>query len=355
MPTHPEACLAALRRANAAGPRGLPIDFPPRLDAANGSLAADVAAVRCLLRSGAAFLLGRPSMGAELRAAHAVRVLRRPPAADPALAAVAGVVESDGASAADFGAAYAAAVALSDLAVRWGHARLPASGGPCDAVGPRPGAGWGCTLAHVRGDALLRAVGAWPHRLVRQQVLEPFWAAEGDGRLAWTGALSGRTVLVVHGFARTIAAQLPRLAAGRVWGEATPRVFPADVRLKLVRAPMNVGGASDGRPGWRASLAALVAQVDGAGRFDVALVACGGVGMLLAAHLRTTNRSAVYVGGWLQVWLGIAGGRWDGLLTKRVGHPLAKAYAANREGWTRPLPVDTPAKTWQVEDSAYWR
>lgn len=116
---------------------------------------------------------------------------------------------------------------------------------------------------------------------------------------------------------------------------------------------MNVGGAHDGKSDWRTSLAALKVDVDAAGQFDVALIACGGLGMLLAAHLRMTNRSAIYVGGWLQIWFGIMGKRWDEHFHS-PSHPLAKAYAQNALSWTRPLPEDTPQRTSLVEASAYW-
>ena len=42
----------------------------------------------------------------------------------------------------------------------------------------------------------------------------------------------------------------------------------------------------------------------------MALLACGGLGMLLGSHLRSTNRSSIYFGGSLQLLFGIMGGRW---------------------------------------------
>ena len=244
-------------------------------------------------------------------------------------------------------------------AVRWGHSRLPIDSGSCKRPGAHAGSPWGCSLSHVYVDALLLQGKLWPHRVVRQQVLEPFWAFDMPRARAipsWTHALRGRTVLLVHGFAAILASQAKRVAASAIWGAASDRILPPDMRLKYVRAPMNVGGASDGQRDWKESLAALVADVDAVGRFDVALVACGGLGMLLAAHLRTTNRYAVYVGGWLQVWLGIMGSRWDEhtQAARRHSHPLARAYAANMESWTRPLPQYTPKHTSLVEGSAYW-
>lgn len=119
------SCLDQLRLANAAGPKMAYVGHPPDQDYANGSLADDCAAIVCLLRSGKPFLLGRPSMGSEIRAAHAAYVLgARNMSSDPDLAKVAGVVESKDATARDFGMEYGAAIALSDLAGKLHESRL---------------------------------------------------------------------------------------------------------------------------------------------------------------------------------------------------------------------------------------
>ena len=134
------------------------------------------------------------------------------------------------------------------MAVRWGHSRLPVASGPCKRPGAHAGSDWGCSHAHVRVDALLQKGGLWPQRMVRHQVLEPFWALDArSSRLSWTHALKGRTVLVVHGFAATIAAQTTRVSMADVWGEAGARVFPR-ASLKLVKAPMNVGASAGVEP-----------------------------------------------------------------------------------------------------------
>ena len=113
-------------------------------------------------------------------------------------------------------------------------------------------------------------------------------------------------------------------------------------------------------------------SVDAAMPFDVALIACGGLGMPLGAHLRATNRSAMYNGGDLQLWFGCAcavraepnapnkeidlfdrlarrirvyGKRWWG---------LGKMNLTFVENWVRPSAAETPAGASAVEGGTYW-
>jgi hypothetical protein len=92
------------------------VEHPPRTDRSNGSLADDCEAIACLLHSGEPFLIGRPSMGSEVKVAHAAYVLGREAPEVPELGRVAGVVVSRGATATEYGRRYGAAIARSDLA-----------------------------------------------------------------------------------------------------------------------------------------------------------------------------------------------------------------------------------------------
>ena len=44
--------------------------------------------------------------------------------------------------------------------------------------------------------------------------------------------------------------------------------------------------------------------------YDIALVSCGGYGSLVCAHIYKSGKSAIYVGGVLQMYWGILGNRW---------------------------------------------
>ena len=48
--------------------------------------------------------------------------------------------------------------------------------------------------------------------------------------------------------------------------------------------------------------------------FDIALVSCGGYGLPLCHHIKTLlNKSAIYIGGGLQLLFGVMGNRWENL------------------------------------------
>ena len=73
--------------------------------------------------------------------------------------------------------------------------------------------------------------------------------------------------------------------------------------------------------------------------------------MLLGAHLRATGRSAIYMGGALQTWFGVLGGRWIKSLSSAL-----KVYV-RRGNFTRPSMAngEKPHYARSVEGSAYWR
>ena len=81
--------------------------------------------------------------------------------------------------------------------------------------------------------------------------------------------------------------------------------------------------------------------------FDVALCSCGGYGNLVCSALFDMGKSAIYVGGVLQMYFGIYGERW---LKERPD--IMKLYM--NEHWSRPKEVEKPSGFESVEDSCYW-
>ena len=162
---------------------------------------------------------------------------------------------------------------------------------------------------------------------------------------SWMADLSNRTVLVVSPFNESIRHSL--ILGGRaIWGARAHGLMPDGMRVKLVKPPVNIGGVRDAAAGWQGSLQALIAAVDAAGPFDVALLSCGGLGMLLAAHLRATHRSAIYMGGAMQLLFGVRGKRWNSM-------PAYKEAMAN-PNWRSPMLSERPPKLNDVENGAYW-
>ena len=346
-PDQLEACSHVPAPTTAGGCLPCPEERSPETDSA---------CLRCAIRSGQPFFLGRPGMGGPEDAAcfesmggkvnnessiwrHVVTVL----------ASLNGVKTHDFADAKAYARCYTAAINATDLIVRLGDnmpLRLPLNA--CSRPGQK----------HFhKTDVLLHHAGhLYPRRLIGGGTLNP-WEALTYGQitanrtatrrlLAWTRALRGKTVLVVHPFTATIAAQLAR---GNValWGEYAEDVMPSGIHFKLAQAPQNLGNLTE-QSSWREAYVELVRRVETSGRFDLAVIACGGLGMLLGAHLRASNRAAMYMGGALQLWFGIIGKRW------------ANAFMPRTNGnWSRPLSVDVPHTAFRTkaksgDGSAYW-
>jgi hypothetical protein len=80
--------------------------------------------------------------------------------------------------------------------------------------------------------------------------------------------------------------------------------------------------------------------------FDIALLGCGSYGMPLGNYIKKElKKSAIYVGGGLQLYFGIKGKRWDN------SPDITKFY---NEYWTRPSQEETPELGKYVEGGCYW-
>jgi hypothetical protein len=180
---------------------------------------------------------------------------------------------------------------------------------------------------------LLMALPELPRRCEMPD-LEPFFYP-----LPWSAALQGKRVLVLHPFRRSLEQQ---------WGRRQ-ELFPGRPVLPpfeplFVATPMTVRGAAHPYVSWTAALDQLWQQVHGLD-FDVALLGCGAYSLPLAARIRGLGRSAIHLGGSLQLLFGVFGRRWERFDTQR---------SLLNPAWIRPLAEDRPSSYQAVEDGCYW-
>ena len=81
--------------------------------------------------------------------------------------------------------------------------------------------------------------------------------------------------------------------------------------------------------------------------FDIALCSCGGYGNIVVNHIYEMGKSAIYVGGVLQMYFGIYGMRW-----MRERKDIMNLFM--NQYWTRPMESEKPEGYENVEKSAYW-
>ena len=182
--------------------------------------------------------------------------------------------------------------------------------------------------------ALVSALNPRP-QLCSLSALEPFRQAD-----PWSSALVGRSVLVVHPFARSIEAQYRKHSSNLF---ADQRVLPV-FGLQVLKPPCTHAPQTEGFTSWRNALESLQARVLNLS-FDVALIGCGAYGLPLAAAIKRAGRQAIHLGGALQLLFGIRGRRWD--------HEAAILSMLNRR-WVRPDADETPDNANLIEGGCYW-
>ena len=115
--------------------------------------------------------------------------------------------------------------------------------------------------------------------------------------------------------------------------------------LFAIKAVQTLASQNDDRfSTWFEALDYMVEQCKNI-EFDVALIGCGAYGLPLAAEIKRMGKSAIHMGGALQILFGIKGKRWD-------NHPQISLFY--NDSWIRPMEQERPQGAERVEGSCYW-
>jgi len=187
------------------------------------------------------------------------------------------------------------------------------------------------------------------HNYIRDQCASKriVWAFAFDifhyilgGQVPWTHALRGKRVLIISPFEASIQEKLP--IREKIYGMD---LFP-DCSITTIRPPQTQGSESSEE--FDVELAKFVAKLATIrDTYDVALVSCGGYGNLVCNAIFEQGKSAIYVGGVLQMYFGILGSRW-----LRERPDILRMFM--NEHWTRPKDEEKPMNFSNVEGSCYW-
>lgn len=183
------------------------------------------------------------------------------------------------------------------------------------------------------GEAYLIRQFAAKAKITHLEHIEPFWEEK-----PWTSALKGKKVLVINPFDESIRQQYEKRELLFENKEMLPEFELLTLKSVMVLTEEeNVYGS-------------IIDVVDYTYReamkndFDIVLLGCGQVGMILAEKFRQQGKQAIYLGGALQILFGIKGKRWD---------TQEKYRALYNEHWI--YPIEPPPKNYKkVEGGCYW-
>jgi len=174
--------------------------------------------------------------------------------------------------------------------------------------------------------------------------LEPYYVGAD---LKWTHLLAGKRVCVVSSFTKTIQKQL---VAATVWTGENKFLLPGSVDWCFAQtgyAPslaLGKCGWPEGVSSWSEAVDMIVEKVVKSGA-SVALIGCGGLGMIMGAELKRRGVSAIILGGAIQVLFGIKGTRW-------AVHPIISKLW--NDAWVWPAEDEVPGAAKMVEGGCYW-
>lgn len=179
---------------------------------------------------------------------------------------------------------------------------------------------------------------------VKLHLLEPFWSKK-----AWTQALAGKKILVIHPFAQTIETQY----RNRKLLFKNPDILPP-FELKIIKAVQSIGGDSLFN-NWFDALQWMKDEMDKID-YDICLIGCGAYGFPLAAHAKRKGKKAIHLGGALQLLFGIKGKRWSdpNYGVKKWHIPYGSYSSLINDYWVSPSSNEKPENANRVENGCYW-
>jgi hypothetical protein len=156
----------------------------------------------------------------------------------------------------------------------------------------------------------------------------------------WTFALKDKRILIISAFKESIDKKIENRKD--IYGID---LFP-NCEIITIKPPQTQGNEESEE--FYIELTKFTNELDKiVDKYDIALVSCGGYGSLVCSHIYNSGKSAIYIGGVLQMYWGILGTRWFN------DRPDIIRLFLNKN-WSRPMESEKPKNYENIEGSCYW-
>lgn len=156
----------------------------------------------------------------------------------------------------------------------------------------------------------------------------------------WTTAFRGKRILIISAFSESIREKIPIRA--KIYGVD---LFP-DCEITTILPPQTQSD-NEARE-FDVELADFFTRLDNIrDTYDIALISCGGYCNPVCNHIFKSGKSAIYVGGTLQMMFGILGNRWI-----KENPDIVRLFL--NESWSRPKESERPKGSEKIENGCYF-
>ena len=197
-----------------------------------------------------------------------------------------------------------------------------------------------------QGKEMLKILGKKLY--IAAQGLEPFYFINYD-KYNMYSCFRNKKVLIICSHYNTIQRQIK---TGNYMKVFDNKIFDSSTLLHVYKPPQQNTGLHDSNS-WKHHYNIIKNDLNNIKKefdFDIALVSCGGFGMITCNYIHDElKKSAIYIGGGLQLYFGIMGNRWNNNPT---------ILKLKNEYWTNVLVEDIPSTLNSnprvCENSCYW-
>lgn len=183
-----------------------------------------------------------------------------------------------------------------------------------------------------------------PLKFIHFKILEPFYSLSLN-KIPWTHSLLGKKVLIISPFVDSFQKQLKNNF--KLFKDESKCIFLPGQEFVFYKT-FNTSAGNQLHSSWIETLNIMMNDISKL-EFDIALISCGGYALLMGSIIKNhLKKSAIYVGGVLQIYFGVIGKRWD---THELIQNIIKD---NGDNFIRPSGDEIIKNFTNIETGCYW-
>ena len=177
---------------------------------------------------------------------------------------------------------------------------------------------------------------------ISHRSLEPFYILQND-EIPWTHYLKDKKVLIINPFVESFKLQLKN--GFQIF--KNKKIFLDNQQFVFYKSYQTIAG-NHIHNDWFETFKIMCKDIEKLD-FDIALLGCGGYGLPLCNYIKSVlNKSAIYIGGGLQLLFGVMGKRWENI-------PMWKNIInENNTKFIKPSSKEICKNYNKIESGCYW-
>ena len=186
---------------------------------------------------------------------------------------------------------------------------------------------------------------------IHSRSLEPFYACLENIK-PWSHSLYGKKVLIINPFIESMKKQLSNNF--QIFKDPSKKIF-LDTQEFIFYKSYQTSAGNYIHKNWLETYTLMcndIKKLNDEFNFDIALLGCGGYGLPLCNFIKTKlNKSAIYIGGGLQLLFGVMGHRWE---NRDDWKQIIKDNNEPNNKFIRPSGDEIISNKNAIENGCYW-